>query len=125
LSAPTPSAAKEFCFKIIHETSQYAAAFKPNIAFFECFGAEGFTVLKEVLEAIPKEIPIILDCKRGDIDSTATAYANACYDIFQADCVTLNPFMGWDSISPFVTKDYKRKGAFILCKTSNKSSKAS
>lgn len=81
--------------------------------------------MQEVIAAIPKDIPVILDCKRGDIDTTAQAYATAAYDVFQADCVTLNPYMGWDSIQPFVTGNYGGKGAFILCKTSNKSSKVS
>jgi uridine monophosphate synthetase len=109
--------------KIIHESHEYAAAFKPNIAFFECFGEAGFAALKEVMQAIPKDIPILLDCKRGDIDTTAQACAMAAYDVFEADAVTLSPFMGWDSINPFVTGKYENKGAFILCKTSNKSSK--
>lgn len=68
-------------------------------------------------------IPIILDLKRGDIDSTAQQYARAAYDLYKADAVTLSPYMGWDSIEPFVADDYSNKAAFILCKTSNPSSK--
>ena len=70
-------------------------------------------------------IPIILDLKRGDIDSTAQQYAVASYDLYHADSVTLSPYMGWDSIQPFVSGNYHNKGAFILCKTSNPSSKVS
>jgi len=68
LPEPTALAAKSFCIKIIEETHEFAAAFKPNIAFFEALGAEGFLALQEVIAAIPKDIPVILDCKRGDID---------------------------------------------------------
>lgn len=70
-------------------------------------------------------VPVILDCKRGDIGSTAEHYAKAAYDTLNADAVTLSPYMGWDSIKPFVTGAYSCKGAFILCKTSNPSSKVS
>lgn len=74
--------------------------------------------LRRVLKEIPNEIPILLDVKRGDIGSTAAAYADACYSL-GADAVTLSPLMGWDSVSPFVTDKYAEKGAFLLCKTSN------
>jgi uridine monophosphate synthetase len=70
------------------------------------------------LAEIPPDIPILLDVKRGDIGSTAAAYADACYDL-GADAVTLSPLMGWDSVAPFVTEKYADKGAFLLCKTSN------
>lgn len=123
LPQPTALEAEKFCLHIISETSAYAAAYKPNSAFFEAFGSEGFEVLKRVIEAVPNNIPIILDNKRGDIDTTAQAYATSSYDILNADSVTLNPYMGYDSIKPFVTGKYSEKGAFILCKTSNPSSK--
>jgi len=123
LKEPTPEAALSFCINIINETHPYAAAFKPNSAFFEAFGSSGFEALTKVINAIPKDIPIILDCKRGDIDTTAQAYATYAYDIFQSSAVTLSPYMGWDSVQPFVTGNYENRGAFILCKTSNPSSK--
>ena len=107
---------------IILSTSSYAAAYKPNIAFFEAFGGPGLQLLVKIIETIPKDIPVILDNKRGDIDTTAEAYAKSSYDILAADAVTLSPYMGSDSIRPFVTGTYATKGAFILCKTSNKSS---
>eukprot|EP01039_Chlorochromonas_danica_P006429 gene6429-7090_t len=122
LPEPSATAAAAFCSRIIQESHPYAAAFKPNSAFFECFGAEGFAALQAVIKEIPSDIPVILDCKRGDIDTTAAAYASSAYDVFGADCVTLNPYMGWDSIKPFVTGAYEGKGAFVLCKTSNPSS---
>jgi uridine monophosphate synthetase len=98
----------------------YAACFKPNAAFFEALGANlGLATLRRVLQQIPSEIPILLDVKRGDIGSTAAAYADACFDELGAEAVTLSPLMGWDSIQPFVTGKYAHKGAFLLCKTSN------
>jgi orotidine 5'-phosphate decarboxylase subfamily 2 len=116
--------ALQFCLSIIRQTHPYAAAFKPNSAFFEAYGADGLRALEAVCEVIAQlNIPIILDVKRGDIDSTAQQYARAAYDLYRADAVTLSPYMGWDSIEPFVSKDYADKAAFILCKTSNPSSK--
>src|SRR5215216_3398510 len=84
LPAATAEAARDFCLNLVKRTSRYAAAFKPNAAFFEVFGAEGWTALKQVVEAIQGEsnrygslIPVILDAKRGDIASTAEAYAKS------------------------------------------------
>ena len=106
LQVPTADAAQQFCTQIIQQTHPYAAAYKPNSAFFEAFGPAGFEALKNVLAAIPEDIPVILDNKRGDIDTTAQAYASSSYDIFQASAVTLSPYMGWDSVQPFVTGKY-------------------
>ncbi len=124
LKEPTAASALDFCLNLIRQTAPYAAAFKPNAAFFEVFGAEGWTALKQVIEAISKEsnrmgsrIPIILDAKRGDIASTADAYAQSAFETLGADCITLNPYLGKDSIEPFI-KDHE-KGVFLLCKTSN------
>ena len=124
LPAPTADAARDFCLNLVKQTAHYAAAFKPNVAFFEVFGAEGWTVLKHVIEAINDEskrvgsrIPIILDAKRGDIASTAEAYAKSAFENLGVDCVTLNPYLGKDSIEPFIQNS--EKGIFLLCKTSN------
>jgi uridine monophosphate synthetase len=121
---PTASAALDFCLNLVKQTSRYAAAFKPNAAFFEVFGAEGWTALKELIEAINEEsnrmgsrIPIILDAKRGDIASTAEAYARSAFENLGVDCITLSPYLGKDSIEPFL--NYPEKGVFLLCKTSN------
>lgn len=85
----------------------YAACYKPNVAFFEALGVYGgMACLERVIQAIPDDIPVLLDVKRGDIGSTAAAYATACYDHLKADAVTLSPLMGWDSIAPFVTGMY-------------------
>mmetsp|Transcript_826 Transcript_826/g.841 ORF Transcript_826/g.841 Transcript_826/m.841 type:complete len:538 (+) Transcript_826:62-1675(+) len=123
LPSPDASAAVQFCLKIIEQTSPYAAAFKPNAAFFEAFGPPGIEGLIQVIKAIPNGIPVILDVKRGDIETTAQAYADAAYTSLGATAVTLSPYMGWDSVSPFVTGQHSLRAAFVLCKTSNPSSK--
>ena len=112
----------QFCEKIIEATSHVAAAYKPNSAFFEALGAEGIACLIRVIASIPKDIPVVLDAKRGDISSTAIAYAQAAFDAAKANCITLHPYMGYDSIEPFVRSN-RSKGCFVLCKTSNPSSK--
>ena len=124
LSAPTAASARDFCLNLVKQTAPYAAAFKPNAAFFEVFGADGWTALKDVIDAIKEEshrrgsmIPVILDAKRGDIASTADAYAKSAFENLGADCITLNPYLGKDSIEPFVQNS--EKGVFLLCKTSN------
>jgi len=124
LEKPTAASALDFCLRIIKETSRYAAAFKPNAAFFEVFGPEGWDALKQVIEAIQEEsnhqgsmIPVILDAKRGDIASTAEAYAKSAFEGLGAHAITLNPYLGKDSIEPFIQNP--EKGAFLLCKTSN------
>ncbi|MBL8092463.1 MAG: orotidine-5'-phosphate decarboxylase, partial [Anaerolineales bacterium] len=93
-------------------------------AFFEVFGAEGWTVLKQVVESIKEEsdkqgshIPVVLDAKRGDIASTAEAYADSAFESLGVDCITLSPYLGKDSIDPFIKNS--EKGVFVLCKTSN------
>jgi uridine monophosphate synthetase len=124
LHAPTAEAARDFCMNLVNQTSRYAAAFKPNAAFFEVFGAEGWTALKDVIDAIQQEsnrlgsmIPVILDAKRGDIASTAEAYAKSAFENLGAHCITLSPYLGKDSIDPFI--ENSEKGIFLLCKTSN------
>ena len=114
------ASAASFCISIIEATHPYAVAYKPNVAFFESLGTPGHATLLTVLSTIPSSIPVLLDCKRGDIGSTASAYAIASYEKCKADGVTLSPLMGYDSVEPFITGDYAGKGgAFLLCKTSN------
>ncbi len=117
LVTPTASAAGEFCLRLIKATTDFAAGFKPNIAFFEAFGAEGMAVLQQVIASIPKGIPVILDAKRGDIASTGEAYAQAAFQILGAHAITLSPYLGQDSIEPFLQDP--EHGVFLLCKTSN------
>lgn len=117
LSEPTAEAAKEFCMRIIDATAPLASAFKPNAAFFEVFGAQGWQALKDVIAAVPDGIPVIFDAKRGDIASTARAYAQAVFEELGADAVTLHPYLGRDAIEPFLQDP--GRGVFLLCKTSN------
>ena len=110
----------EFCKRIVDLTKHVASAYKPNAAFFERLGPDGMKALKDLIAYIPNEIPVLLDVKRGDISSTAAAYASSAFDFLKADAVTVSPYMGVDSVNPFNNKD--GRGVFILCKTSNKSS---
>lgn len=107
--------------KIIDETIDLVCAYKPNIAFYEMYGVEGIQALIKTIEYIPRKVPVILDAKRGDIGHTAKAYAKSVFEIFKADAVTVNPYLGFDSIEPFL--EYKQKGVFVLCLTSNQGSK--
>lgn len=104
---------------IIEATADLVCCYKPNIAFYEALGADGMTLLRDTMAAIPSDIPVLLDAKRGDIGSTATAYAHACFVGLGADAVTLSPYLGKDSIAPFAA--YEDKGLFVLCHTSNPS----
>lgn len=117
LSSHDSQAVQDFCMRLVEATSDLILAYKPNIAFFEVYGIAGITALTEVISSIPKEIPIILDAKRGDIASSAQAYAQAAFNTLGAHAVTVNPYLGYDALVPFL-KDEKR-GVFLLCKTSN------
>ncbi|MEN8173983.1 MAG: orotidine-5'-phosphate decarboxylase, partial [Chloroflexota bacterium] len=110
-------AAGAFCTRLIEATADIAAAYKPNAAFFEALGPEGIVALQSVIAAVPDGIPVLLDAKRGDIASTAEAYADAVYRVLGADAVTLSPYLGRDSIEPFIADP--KQGVFLLCKTSN------
>jgi len=94
-------------------------AYKPNSAFYEAHGEDGWRLLSETIKHIPSHIPVILDCKRGDIGNTAKMYAKAAFDVLGADAVTVSPYLGSDSLDPFLS--YQDKGVFILCLTSNPS----
>lgn len=104
---------------VIEETADLVCTYKPNIAFYEALGAPGLELLRQTLALIPKTIPVLLDVKRGDIGSTAAAYAQACFDVWGVDAVTLSPYLGSDSIDAFAR--YTDKGLFVLCHTSNPS----
>lgn len=106
-------------WEIIAATSDLAACYKPNVAFYEALGADGYELLGQTLAAIPPDVPVILDAKRGDIGSTAAAYARACFEVWDADAVTLSPYLGRDSVRPFT--EYGDRFAFVLCHTSNPS----
>ena len=107
----------EFNREIINATAELVCAYKLNFAFYEVLGAEGFDILKRTVDCIPDEIPVIADAKRGDIGNTAQAYARAIFANLNFDAATVNPYLGFDSIEPFI--QYRDRGVFILCRTSN------
>ncbi|MBN1147588.1 MAG: orotidine-5'-phosphate decarboxylase [Anaerolineales bacterium] len=117
LPEPTARAALDFCLRLVEAAADQAAAFKPNAAFFELFGAQGLEALAQVIRAVPAGIPVILDAKRGDIASTARAYAQAAFQALGAQALTVNPYLGHDALAPFL--EDPQRGVFLLCKTSN------
>jgi len=102
---------------IIDSTSDLVCAYKPNLAFYEVFGSRGWEALKKTCDYIPRQIPIILDGKRGDIGNTARMYARAVFETLGGDAVTVNAYMGKDALLPFL--EYEDKCSFVLCLTSN------
>jgi orotidine-5'-phosphate decarboxylase len=108
----------EFNKAIIDATADLVCAYKPNIAFYEALGNRGLEALFRTREYISQEITVIIDAKRGDIGSTARAYAHSLFDRFNFDAATVNPYLGFDSLEPFIR--YRERGVFILCRTSNK-----
>ncbi|MEI6221305.1 MAG: orotidine-5'-phosphate decarboxylase [bacterium] len=119
LQLPLP----QFAFNkaIIDATLQYVSCYKPNSAFYESCGKEGLESLEKTIEYLhQKDVPVVLDVKRGDIGNTAQQFAISAYDELGADSVTLNPYMGLDAIEPFL--NYRDKYSFVLVKTSNSTS---
>jgi orotidine-5'-phosphate decarboxylase len=106
---------------IVEATADLVCAYKLNLAFYEAQGDEGLDALRKTIKCIPDDIPVIGDAKRGDIGNTAKAYAKAIFDILNFDATTVNPYLGFDSVEPFLK--YQDKGVFILCRTSNAGAK--
>ena len=108
----------DFCAQIVDATADLAIAFKPQIAYFAAHRAEDqLEKLMDHMRRNAPHVPVILDAKRGDIGSTAEQYAKEAFERYGADAVTLSPFMGFDSVQPYLK--YHGKGAFLLCRTSN------
>jgi orotidine-5'-phosphate decarboxylase len=114
---PRGVAVFDFNKAIIDNTADLACAYKPNIAFYEALGSAGLDALKKTRDYIPDRIPVIIDAKRGDIGNTARAYAQSLFDYYGFDAVTVNPYLGYDALEPFIS--YRDKGVFVLCRTSN------
>ncbi|MGH7692581.1 MAG: orotidine-5'-phosphate decarboxylase [Candidatus Dormibacteria bacterium] len=112
-------AVRRHTLDVVEATAPYAAAFKPNLAFFERLGAPGFQLLAEVVKVASRHGLVIADAKRGDIGNTARAYAEAIFDVFGADACTVNAYLGRDSLAPFLERP--DRCAFIVCRTSNPS----
>ena len=106
-----------FCKAIIEETADFAVAYKPNIAFFEALGAKGWETLAKVAEIMPKDVFTIADAKRGDIGNTSKLYAKAFFESMDFDSVTVAPYMGKDSVTPFL--EFEDKWVILLALTSN------
>ena len=113
-----PHAIFEFNRQIVDATADYACCYKPQFAHYAALGAEGQlqSTIAYIHERYP-HLPVILDAKRGDIGSTATRYAQEAFDRYAADAVTVNPYLGFDSVEPFLR--YRDKGVIVLCRTSN------
>ncbi|HLF72222.1 MAG TPA: orotidine-5'-phosphate decarboxylase [Dehalococcoidia bacterium] len=109
----------EFTKTIVDATADLVCAYKPNLAFYEALGDEGWDALKQTLAVIPPEIPVIADAKRGDIGNTSAAYARAIFDVLGCDAMTVNAYGGKDAVEPFL--EYADKGVIILCRMSNPS----
>lgn len=108
----------DFCREIVDATAPYASSFKPQIAYFAAHRAEDqLEQLIAHIHAHHPGLPVILDAKRGDIGSTAEQYAREAFERYQADAVTVNPYMGFDSIEPYL--QHEGKGVIVLCRTSN------
>ncbi len=107
----------EFNRAIIDATQDLVCAYKPNLAFYEALGLEGLRALEKTLACVPPHIPVIGDAKRGDIGNTAERYAHAMFKVWGFDAVTVSPFLGSDTVAPFLA--YEDKGVFFLCRTSN------
>jgi orotidine-5'-phosphate decarboxylase len=110
-------AMEAFCISVIECTHHVAVAFKPNLAFFEPYGSDGFLALQRIVDAVPGECLVIADAKRGDIGNTSKKYATAIFDTLGADAVTVAPYMGEDSVRPFT--DREDRWTILLALTSN------
>ncbi len=108
---------ERFVVLILEAALPYAAAVKPNLAFFEAFGSAGLAALERIRARIPSDVPVVLDGKRGDIGSTAARQAVALFDALGADAVTVNPYLGSEAIEPLLER--LDRFAYVLCRTSN------
>jgi orotidine-5'-phosphate decarboxylase len=109
--------AERRCLEIVDATMEYVSAFKPNLAFFEQFGSAGYAILERLRKHVPDDRMLILDAKRGDMANTAAAYARALFDVLGADCVTVNPLLGGDSLAPFLARE--GRGVLLVARSSN------
>jgi orotidine-5'-phosphate decarboxylase len=114
---PSGLAVDEFLLGIVEATRDLVCCYKPNLAFFEALGLAGQQALRAVLRALPTDVPVLVDAKRGDTPQTMQAYARAIFEDLGADAVTVSPYLGGDSLEPFFA--YADRGVFVLCKTSN------
>ncbi|HJM89285.1 MAG TPA: orotidine-5'-phosphate decarboxylase [Dehalococcoidia bacterium] len=109
----------DFLKQIIAATSDLVCCYKPNVAFFEALGLDGFVRLREVIDAVPDGVPVLLDAKRGDVGHASNRYAKAVFEELGVDAVTVSPYLGEDALTPFF--EYEDRHSFVLCRTSNPS----
>ena len=114
---PTVAGIERFCLLLLEAAGPFAAAVKPNLAFFEAFGAPGIAALERIRAAVPAGIPVVADAKRGDIGSTGMRQAVALFDILGADAITASPYVGAEGLSAFM--DRPDRFVYVLCRTSN------
>ena len=115
--APTVAGIEAFCRLLLEAAGPFAAAIKPNLAFFEAHGPDGIAALERLRAAVPSDLPFVADAKRGDIGSTAAQQAIALFDRLGADAVTANPYLGAAAIAPLL--DRTDRFVYVLCRTSN------
>jgi orotidine-5'-phosphate decarboxylase len=113
----TVAGVERFCRLVLDAALPFAAAVKPNLAFFEAFGPDGIAALERIRAAVPADVPFVADAKRGDIGSTAARHATALFDVLGADAVTASPYLGSEAIAPLL--DRTDRFVYVLCRTSN------
>ncbi|HVB77661.1 MAG TPA: orotidine-5'-phosphate decarboxylase [Candidatus Nitrosotalea sp.] len=109
--------ALKHCLQVVQETQDLVCCYKPNSAFWEQYGPEGMAALAELRTRIDGSLPLVYDAKRGDFDHTSAAYARAAFDVLGMDAITLNPYLGADSLKPFTERG--ERGCYVICRTSN------
>lgn len=125
-SLPREERIVQFFSEIIEAALQQSpsiSALKPNYAYFAQYGFDGLRALKTLIDKYKGKLPIILDAKRGDIGKSSEAYAKEAFDFWNADAVTVSPYMGYDSLLPFLNRCKEGRGAYVLCRTSNEGAK--
>jgi orotidine-5'-phosphate decarboxylase len=105
------------CADVVERTADHACCYKPNAAFWEQYGPDGWKALIELRDHVPPAVPVLLDAKRGDVANTMTAYARAVFDVVGADAVTASPYLGADALAELTRRT--DRGVYVLCRTSN------
>ncbi len=113
----TADGVADFCIEIINATKDVVSAYKPNLPFYLSLGDDGLKALRRVREAVPSNIPVVLDCKVNDLGDTAKAWVRTAFDFLEADAIVVAPYMGEDALAPYLNQD--GKGVIVLAKTSN------
>ncbi|HLH70978.1 MAG TPA: orotidine-5'-phosphate decarboxylase [Candidatus Dormibacteraeota bacterium] len=111
------SGALRHCLEVVRRTADHACCYKPNVAFWEQYGPDGWEALFELRAQIPDGVPVILDGKRADVGNTMRAYARAAFEVLDADAITANPYLGADALQELTA--YPERGVYVLCRTSN------